>query len=187
MPVLRMTSAIRTCRRHTDRGRCGIVPVTRTALLQSINPTCRRAKSVSRRKPRRTSAHVRAGVSYPYPPHDRVAFASSDLLLPHTRRLTLRRAFPAGAAFPSGRWTGVPRSAAGVRRGRCLRSAGRSMVHDAARERRHAPLRCLLAHASQPLWLVRGDDRSRRFTSVHPPDSRALTRMRCPGGDASHD
>jgi hypothetical protein len=75
---------------------CGSVPVTLMTLLQSISSKCRRAKSVSRRETSRTSAHVRVGVSYPYPPHYRVAFASSDLLDPHPYRLTLRRAFPEG-------------------------------------------------------------------------------------------
>jgi len=96
MPVLRMASAIRRCRRRTDRGRCGIVPVTLAASLSSINPIGHRTTSVSRRKTRRTSAHFRARVFNPYPPRYRMAFASSDLPHPHTHRLALRRAFPKG-------------------------------------------------------------------------------------------
>jgi len=68
---------------------------------------------------------------------------------------------------------------------RCLLSAGRCVVHDAARERPPTPLRGLLAQACQPRWLVARYDLYRRFTSVHHPDDRALTRMGLPGGDSS--
>ena len=45
--------------------------------------------------------HVARGRN-PYPPHDRMAFASSILLLPHVYQLALR------FAFPCGRRTGLP-------------------------------------------------------------------------------
>jgi hypothetical protein len=48
------------------------------------------------------------------------------------------------------------------------------MVHDAARYRRHSRLHCLLAQASQPLWLVLYHDLYRRFTLVHLADYLAL-------------
>ena len=57
--------------------------------------------------------------------------------------------------------------------GACCRPGG-SMVHDAARYRRHSRLHCLLAQASQPLWLVLYHGLYRRFTLVHLTDYLAL-------------
>src|SRR6266404_6990896 len=59
------------------------------------------------------------------------------------------------------------------------------------------PLRCLLAQASQHLWLVDFDDVYREFTCVHhtihpapsPPDARRYTvpsRFRCQSGDCGY-
>ena len=54
----------------------------------------------------------------PYPPHYKAAFACSILLYPQPYRLTLR------LAFPSGRATGLPRSAFVPARGRSGFCAG---------------------------------------------------------------
>src|SRR5262249_15202395 len=57
------------------------------------------------RQPAFAWSHV-AWVLNPYPPHYRVAFASSILLCPHAYRLALR------LTFPCGRRTGLPCSVA---------------------------------------------------------------------------
>jgi hypothetical protein len=73
---------------HIPVGTCESVPVALLTLLQSIILKGCRSSPISRRKTRRTSAHVRAGsCGNPYPPRDRMAFASSDLPHPHIRRL----------------------------------------------------------------------------------------------------
>ena len=64
-----------------------------TGSLLSISSIYHRSKSVSRRKTSRTSAHFRDRVSDPYPPHYTLAFASSDILLPHPHRLASQLAF----------------------------------------------------------------------------------------------
>ncbi len=109
------------------------------------------------------------------------------MLLPTSRARTPIGS-PYGSLSPEGedvRGCQVP--LARVRGVRCLLSAERPVVHDAAFQRRTSRLHRLLAPASQPLWLVIGNDLYHRFRYLHHTQCLALTRMRFPGGEASHD
>jgi len=99
----------------------------------------------------------------PYPPHYRMAFASSILLLPHTYRLALR------LTFPSGRCTGFPCSVS-VTHGWVRRalSTGSVDAHDKEGRSPCTRYRALLAQAWQHLWLVFCDDVYQAFTWVRP-------------------
>jgi len=99
----------------------------------------------------------------PYPPHYRVAFASSILLCPHVYRLALR------LAFPCGRRTGLPCSGSVTDEwGRRALSTGSVVAHDKERENPCTRYSALLAQAFQHLWLVFSDDVYRAFTWVRP-------------------
>ena len=67
-------------------------------------PRCFRAETPDGSLPAFAEDHVASRLN-PYPPHYKAAFACSILLYPPSYRLTLR------LAFPSGRTTGLPRSA----------------------------------------------------------------------------
>jgi len=110
--------------------------------------------------------HVARGRN-PYPPHYRMAFASSILLLPHAYQLALR------LAFPHGRRTGLPCSVSVTHEwGRRALSTGSVAAHDKERETPCARYSALLAQAFQHLWLVCYDDVYRAFTwvrhAIHP-------------------
>ena len=92
--------------------------------------------------------HVARGRN-PYPPHYRMAFASSILLLPHAYQLALR------LAFPHGRRTGLPCSVSVTHEwGRRALSTGSVAAHDKERGNPCACYSALLAQALQHLWLV---------------------------------
>src|SRR5712692_4957054 len=99
----------------------------------------------------------------PYPPHYRMAFASSILPLPHAYRLALR------FAFPRGRHTGFPCSVSvtdeWVRR---ALSTGSVHAHDKERGSPCARYVAVLAQAFQHLGLVICDDVYQAFTWVRP-------------------
>src|SRR5712692_4362821 len=103
----------------------------------------------------------------PSPPHDRVAFASSILLLPHAYRLALR------LAFPHGRRTGLPCSVSVTTNGvGALYPPVACDAHDKEGETPCTRYSALLAQAFQHLWLVFVDDVYRAFTwvrhTIHP-------------------
>src|SRR3989475_4939768 len=103
----------------------------------------------------------------PYPPHYRVAFASSILPFPHVCRLALR------LAFPYGRRTGLPCSVSVTHEwGRRALSTGSVAAHDKERGNPCTCYSALLAQAFQHLWLVFCDDVYRAFTwvrhAIHP-------------------
>ena len=99
----------------------------------------------------------------PYPPHYRMAFASSILLLPHVYQLALRR------AFPHGRRTGFPCSVSVTTHGvGALSPPVACDAHDQEGETPCTRYSALLAQACQHLWLVVYDDVSRAFTWVRP-------------------
>ena len=106
----------------------------------------------------------------PYPPHYRMAFASSILPFPHIYRLALR------LAFPCGRRTGLPCSVS-VTHGWVRRalSTGSVDAHDKEAESPCTRYSALLAQACQHLWLVFCDDVYRAFTwvrhTIHPSPS----------------
>src|SRR2546425_11296374 len=92
----------------------------------------------------------------PYPPHYRMAFASSILLLPHVYRLALR------LAFPHGRRTGFPCSVSVTTNGvGALYPPVACDAHDKEGETPCTRYSALLAQAFQHLWLVFCDDVSR--------------------------
>jgi hypothetical protein len=103
----------------------------------------------------------------PYPPHYRMAFASSILLLPHVYRLALR------LAFPRGRRTGLPCSVSVTTNGvGALYPPVAWDAHDKEGETPCTRYSALLAQACQHLWLVFVDDVYRAFTwvrhTIHP-------------------
>jgi hypothetical protein len=78
----------------------------------------------------------------PYPPHYRMAFASSILPFPHVYRLALR------LTFPRGRRTGLPCSVSATNEwGRRALSTGSVCAHDKERESPCARYSALLAQA----------------------------------------
>src|SRR5262249_51167932 len=101
-----------------------------------------------------------------YPPHYRMAFASSRVPYPPPHRLALR------LTFPGGRETGLPRSARVPldELGSTCSPVARHL-RETMRERLHLAT-SLLGQALQPLWLVGSHDVYRQFTSgsrVIPP------------------
>ena len=103
----------------------------------------------------------------PYPPHYRMAFASSILPYPHAYRFTLR------FTFPCGRRTGLPCSVSVTTNGvgaLCPPVALLPMTRK--RESPCTRYSALLAQACQHLWLVFCDDVYRAFTwvrhTIHP-------------------
>src|SRR5712664_3568905 len=103
----------------------------------------------------------------PYPPHDRMAFASSILPCPHAYWLALR------LAFPHGRRTGLPCSVSVTRNWLgALPPPGAWDAHDKERGNPCTRYSALLAQACQHLWLVFVDDVYRAFTwvrhTIHP-------------------
>jgi hypothetical protein len=95
----------------------------------------------------------------PYPPHYRMAFASSILPFPHAYRLALR------LAFPCGRRTGLPCSVSVTDEwGRRALSTGSVAAHDKEARSPCTRYSALLAQAFQHLWLVVCDDVYRAFT-----------------------
>ena len=103
----------------------------------------------------------------PYPPHYRMAFASSILPFPHIYRLALR------LTFPRGRHTGFPCSVSVTTHGGGARSPlGAWDAHDKARGNPCTRSSAVLAQACQHLWLVFVDDVYRAFTwvrlTIHP-------------------
>ena len=88
----------------------------------------------------------------PYPPHYRMAFASSRVLYPPPHRLALR------LTFPGGRETGLPRSARVPldEVGSACSPVARHL-RETMRERLHLAT-SLLGQACQPLWLVGSHD-----------------------------
>src|SRR6266852_3983303 len=96
--------------------------------------------------------HVARGRN-PYPSHDRMAFASSLLLLPHAYQLALR------LAFPHGRRTGLPCSVSVTTHGGgALSPPGAWDAHDKERGNPWTHSSALLAQAFPHLWLVVVDD-----------------------------
>ena len=138
-------------------------------LLQSIYSNGHRSKSLSRRKTSRTSAHFRAGHK------TRIHSITEWLSLLPTSHTRTSVGSPYGLLSLDRETYGVAtfRILSIVGLGACCRPGG-SMVHDAARYRRHSRLHCLLAQASQPLWLVLYHDLYRRFTLVHLAEYLAL-------------
>src|SRR5215813_7498446 len=99
----------------------------------------------------------------PYPPHYRVAFASSILPLPHVYRLALR------LAFPRGRRTGLPCSVSITTNGvGALCPPVALDAHDKAARTPCTRYSALLAQACQHLWLVFCYYVYRAFTWVRP-------------------
>ena len=99
----------------------------------------------------------------PYPSHDRMAFASSLLPLPHAYRLPLR------LAFPRGRRTGLPCSVSGTYAwGRRALSTGSVEAHDKAQGRPGARSVAIVAQAFQHLGLVLCDGVYQACTWVRP-------------------
>ena len=103
----------------------------------------------------------------PYPPHYRMAFASSILPFPHIYRLALR------LAFPDGRHTGLPCSVSVTTNGvGALCPPVAWDAHDKETESPCTRYSALLAQAFQHLWLVFCDDVYRAFTwvrhTIHP-------------------
>src|SRR5215813_13339738 len=97
----------------------------------------------------------------PYPPHYRVAFASSILPFPHVYRLALR------LTFPCGRRTGFPCSVSVTTNG--VGALCPPVAWDAHDKEARSPCTrysALLAQAWQHLWLVFCDDVYRAFTWV---------------------
>ena len=106
----------------------------------------------------------------PSPPHYRMAFASSILLLPHAYQLALR------LAFPHGRRTGFPCSVSVTTNGvGTLSPPVACDAHDKEGENPCTRYSALLAQACQHLWLVVFDDVYRAFTwvrhTIHPSPS----------------
>src|SRR5439155_14773403 len=96
-----------------------------------------------------------------YPPHYRVAFASSILPFPHIYRLALR------LAFPHGRRTGLPCSVSVTTHGvGALYPPVACDAHDKERGNPCTRYSALLAQACQHLWLVFVDDVYRAFSWV---------------------
>lgn len=97
----------------------------------------------------------------PYPPHYRMAFASSILPFPHTHELALR------FAFPYGRRTGLPCSVSVTNEwGRHALSTGSRIAPDKTRKTPCTDSVAVLAQAFQHLWLVLLNDVYRAFTYV---------------------
>jgi hypothetical protein len=97
----------------------------------------------------------------PYPPHYRVACASSILPFPHIHGLALR------FAFPSGRRTGLPCSVSVTNAWvRHALSTGSHVAHDKTRKTPCTDSVAVLAQALQHLWLVLLDDVYQAFTWV---------------------
>ena len=95
-----------------------------------------------------------------YPPHYKMAFASSRIPYPHPHGLALR------LAFPDGRDTGLPRS---VRVPLDELGSAYPPVTRHLRETKYERLHLvtyLLVQACQPLWLVSSNDVYQRFTCV---------------------
>jgi len=106
----------------------------------------------------------------PYPPHYKMAFASSILPFPHACRLALR------LAFPCGRRTGFPCSVSVTTNGLgALYPPVACDAHDKGGENPCTRSSALLAQAFQHLWLVVFDDVYRAFTwvrhTIHPSPS----------------
>src|SRR5919197_1898041 len=108
--------------------------------------------SVLVRKDQREVGPLSRGVMLPrrnpYPPHYRTAFACSLLLDPPCDGRTLRR------AFPDGHMTGLPRSAYTPGWVRLCLFAGGCIVCEGRGFNSPTSSQCLLAQASQHLWLV---------------------------------
>ena len=118
------------------------------------------------RQPACAWGHVARGRN-PYPPHYRVAFASSILPCPHAYQRALRR------AFPRGRRTGLPCSALVTTNGvGALCPPGAWDAHDKEARSPCTRSSAVLAQACQHLWLVFCDDVYRAFTwvrhTIHP-------------------
>ena len=97
----------------------------------------------------------------PYPPHYRMAFASSILPFPHVHRLALR------FAFPYGRRTGLPCSVSVTNEWvRHALSTGSRVAPDKTRKTPCTDSVTVLAQAFQHLWLVLLDDVYQAFTCV---------------------
>lgn len=118
------------------------------------------------RRPACAWSHVARGRN-PYPPHYRVAFASSLLPFPHAYRLALR------LAFPCGRHTGLPCSVSVTANG--VGALCPPVAWDAHDKEARSPCTrysAVLAQACQHLWLVFCDDVYRAFTwvrhTIHP-------------------
>jgi hypothetical protein len=118
------------------------------------------------RQPAFAWSHVARGRN-PYPPHYRMAFASSILPFPHAYRLALR------LAFPCGRRTGLPCSVSVTANG--VGALCPPVAWDAHDKEARTPCTrysAVLAQACQHLWLVFCDDVYRAFTwvrhTIHP-------------------
>jgi hypothetical protein len=112
------------------------------------------------RQPACAWSHVAHGRN-PYPPHYRVAFASSILPCPHIYRLALR------LTFPHGRRTGLPCSVSITTNGvGALCPPVACDAHDKEARSPCTRYSAVLAQACQHLWLVFCDDVYRAFTGV---------------------